>query len=122
MVSWSDQSGEGGDASGSSIKAQVFRFDEDNIKPNIVPVAGDAQAVGAEDTLIAGQVTATDADGDTLTYALVQDAQDVDGNAVAGLSFNDDGSFSFQGPQDFAGTVSFTYTASDGKATSDEPR
>ncbi|PVE25465.1 hypothetical protein DC522_06095 [Microvirga sp. KLBC 81] len=75
-------------------------------------------ASGDEDTPITGQVTATDVDGDSLTYVLVQGAQDADGKPVAGLTFNPDGSYSFQGPQDFNGTVTFTYKANDGSVDS----
>ena len=85
---------------------------------NTAPVAQDGSASGDEDTLIAAQVVATDVDSPTLTYALVGGAVDGNGDPVAGLSFNPDGSYSFQGPQDFNGTVSFTYKANDGSLDS----
>ena len=85
---------------------------------NTAPVAQDASASGDEDTLISGQVVATDVDSLSLTYALVSGAVDSNGDAVAGLTFNPDGSYSFQGPQDFNGAVSFTYTANDGSLDS----
>ncbi|WP_342452484.1 Ig-like domain-containing protein, partial [Pararoseomonas baculiformis] len=97
-----------------SIKAQIFEV----VEPNAAPVAEDQAKSAAEDTLISGQVIATDLDGDALTYALVQGARDANGNPVAGLTFGADGQYSFQGPQDFNGTVTFTYTASDGSGTS----
>ena len=75
---------------------------------NDAPVAAPGSAAGDEDTLIQGQVAASDVDGDSLTYALVDGARDAAGNPVAGLTFNADGSYSFQGPQDFNGTVTFT--------------
>ena len=88
--------------------------DDDGGSGNQAPVAQDASASGDEDSLIAGQVTATDVDSPSLTYALVGGAVDGNGNPIAGLSFNPDGSYSFQGPQDFNGAVSFTYIANDG--------
>ncbi|MBS3648086.1 tandem-95 repeat protein [Pseudaminobacter sp. 19-2017] len=83
---------------------------------NDAPVAQPGAASGDEDTTITGAVTASDVDnaaGD-LTYSLVSGAVDGNGNAVAGLTFNPDGTFSFHGPQDFNGTVTFTYKANDG--------
>ncbi len=49
----------------------------------------------------------------------MQGAQDASGQAVAGLTFIADGTYVFQGPQDFHGTLTFTYAASDGAAVSD---
>ncbi|MBN9522042.1 tandem-95 repeat protein [bacterium] len=54
----------------------------------------------------------TDAEGSTLTAALVT------GPAHGQLAFNPDGSFSYTPDVDFAGTDTFTYTASDGALTS----
>src|SRR6185295_15953730 len=71
-----------------------------------------------EDTTITGSVAATDVDGGTLTYSVVQGARDASGNPVSGLTFNPNGTYSFKGPQDFNGTVTFTYKASDGTADS----
>src|SRR4029079_17986810 len=71
-------------------------------------------------TTIQGTVTATDIDNAAgqLSYSVVSGAVDGGGHAVAGLSFNADGSYSFQGPQDFNGPVTFSYRASDGAADS----
>src|SRR5512139_235447 len=81
---------------------------------NDPPVAaGDAYSVAAGATLnvAAPGVLGNDSDidGDALTA--------VSPSALAGLSFNPDGSFSYAAPAS-AGTQTFTYQASDGSATS----
>ena len=84
---------------------------------NRAPVALDDVSSGAEDTPQTIQVLAndTDADGDALTGALV------DAPAHGDVSQNSDGSFTYvPGPQ-FNGTDQFTYTVSDGKASSAGP-
>lgn len=86
---------------------------------NDAPVATDGANSGLEDATINGSVpAATDVDNASLTYALVSGAVDSNGQAVSGLQFNSDGSYSFQGPANFNGPVTFTYTASDGALTS----
>ncbi|MBF9194856.1 Ig-like domain-containing protein [Microvirga terrestris] len=61
---------------------------------------------GLEDTEIDGQVpSGTDIDGDKLTYALVQ--------PVPGLTFNNDGTFSYKPAANFNGTVTFQYQVID---------
>ena len=85
---------------------------------NDAPMAQDGNALGDEDTPILGSVTATDVDSAGLTYELVSGAVDGNGNPVSGLTFNPDGSYSFQGPQDFNGTVTFTYKTNDGELDS----
>lgn len=82
---------------------------------NQAPVGIASSASGTEDgPLITGQVRATDADGDTLTYALVA------GSAVGGAVTIDPvtGAYSFGTAADFSGTASFRFTASDGSRTS----
>jgi hypothetical protein len=58
----------------------------------------------------------TDEEGDTLTASLV----DPPSNGT--LSFNPDGSFTYTPDRNFSGDDEFTYTASDGTATSDVGR
>jgi VCBS repeat-containing protein len=58
-------------------------------------------------------VTGSDLNGDGLTYAL---AEGIDGHT---LDFHADGTFHFKPRTNFTGTVSFTFTASDGEAVSD---
>ncbi|MFH1725517.1 MAG: Ig-like domain-containing protein [Elusimicrobiota bacterium] len=55
----------------------------------------------------------TDADGDSLTAALVDDV------SHGSLTLNADGSFAYTPAQDYSGTDSFTYKANDGAADSD---
>jgi VCBS repeat-containing protein len=72
-----------------------------------------AQAIStAEDVATSGQVEATDADGDALTYALV--GQATRGTAVV----NADGSFTYTPSPDANGADSFTFRANDGTADS----
>lgn len=86
---------------------------------NDAPVASDGSNAGLEDALISGSVpAATDVDSTNLSYALVSGAVDGNGQAVSGLQFNGDGSYSFQGPANFNGRITFAYLASDGELTS----
>ena len=81
---------------------------------NDAPVAvGDAVSTD-EDTVLSGNVLTNDSDtdGDTLTATLVA------GPASGTLTLNPDGSFTYTPDTDFNGTDSFTYTATDGTATS----
>ena len=64
-----------------------------------------------EETAIAGQLSATDADGDSLSYALADNG----GPAHGTVTLNLDGSYTYMPAADFSGTDSFTYTVSDGK-------
>jgi hypothetical protein len=74
---------------------------------NDAPVASDGSETTAEDTPLSDSVSATDVDGDTLTFALV-------GAAPAGLVFNASGTYTYTPPANFHGTVSFQFTANDG--------
>ena len=88
---------------------------------NDAPVAQNAAASASEGgTVVTGSVTATDVDSATLTYAL-------GGAAPAGLTFNADGSFSFDptvaayNSMDEGDTqvLALTYTVNDGDGGSD---
>ncbi len=92
------------------------------------PVAQDELLSATEDQtgLTTGQLDATDVDGDSLTYALTDAPVDADGNPVAGLTINDDGSYSFDIGDQFQDLangattdVTFTYTVSDGQGGTD---
>ncbi len=78
------------------------------------PVADPGTAAGDEDTLITGVLTATDADGDNLTFSLL------DAPANGDVVVNPDGSFTFTPDLDFNGEDSFTFTVSDGALTDTE--
>ncbi|MEJ0074360.1 MAG: Ig-like domain-containing protein [Alphaproteobacteria bacterium] len=79
---------------------------------NDPPVAQDGSASGNEDTAISGTLVATDVDGPSLTYSLGTQA------ANGTVAVNPDGSYTYTPAQDFNGTDSFTFTASDGTAGS----
>ena len=75
---------------------------------NQAPVVSNASVTGNENTTITGTVTATDVDGNSLTYAQVT------GTAHGALTFNSNGSFSYVPVQYYHGTDSFTFKANDG--------
>src|SRR5205823_929970 len=84
---------------------------------NHAPVAKDETAHTDEDTVVSGALLATDAENDTLTYALAA--------PVAGVSVAPNGTWSYdpRGRHDAlapgqSDTVSFAFTASDGNAVS----
>src|SRR5688572_7503842 len=87
---------------------------------NDAPVAQAYSSAAQEDATVSGSVIATDADSGetaTLTYALV-------GSAAVGLTFNADGSYSFDASgydflaQGATERVAASFTASDGHSTS----
>ncbi|MGP9546076.1 tandem-95 repeat protein, partial [Psychrobacter sp. AOP7-B1-25] len=79
---------------------------------NDAPVAEDSIITAIEDTVATGQLaTATDVDGDTLTFALVS------GTTNGSVIVNDDGSYSYTPNANFNGSDGFTYTVSDGIET-----
>jgi|GEM_PF-2907988 len=77
------------------------------------PEANPLSISGPEDTVLSGQVTASDVDGDVPTYSV--DA----GPSFGGLVFNLDGSFDYTPNLDFNGVDSFTYIADDGNGGTD---
>ncbi|MBL8808478.1 MAG: tandem-95 repeat protein, partial [Rhodospirillales bacterium] len=78
------------------------------------PTTTDGTASSAEDTVVTGQIVASDVDGDTLSYAIAQDG----GPQHGAVTINPDGSYSYTPAADFNGTDSFTYTVSDGNGGS----
>ncbi|MCA3268080.1 MAG: tandem-95 repeat protein, partial [Azospirillum sp.] len=83
----------------------------DGLGVNRPPVAPNVGAAGTEDTATSGQLVATDADGDVLTFALAANG----GPANGGVTVNPDGSYTYTPNANFNGTDSFTYTVSDGR-------
>ena len=80
------------------------------------PVTGNYKVTTDEDTPVSGQVKATDADGDTLTYTL-GGTSPAHGNVVV----NADGTWTYTPGKDYNGSDSFTVLVDDGhggKATS----
>ncbi|HWU00151.1 MAG TPA: cadherin-like domain-containing protein, partial [Terriglobales bacterium] len=79
---------------------------------NDAPVAANASITTAEDTNVQSHVTATDVDGDHLTYSLVTGPQH------GTVTFGSDGNFVYKPLGDYFGNDSFTYQASDGSLSS----
>jgi len=77
------------------------------------PVAADVAVETTEDAPAAGVVTATDADGDPLIFALRT------GPANGSVRVLEDGSFTYTPDADYAGFDSFTYTVYDGQGGMD---
>jgi len=81
---------------------------------NDAPVAGDRSYQTNEDTPYSGTLTATDADGDTLTYA------QLGAPAHGSLSINPaTGAFTYTPAANWNGIDTFTFTVSDGHGGSD---
>ena len=76
-------------------------------------IDGNTLTVSAANGVLAND---TDADGGTLSAVLGTTTSNGD------LTFNTDGSFVYTPNAGFCGTDSFTYTATDGNATSARPR
>ena len=96
-----------GDGATSNVVSGTLSVERANDAPVAMPISASV----SEDDKVAVTLAASDADGDTLTYAIVTPPQH--------------GVLSGVGPQvvytphaDYAGSDSFSYTASDGTATS----
>ena len=76
---------------------------------NDAPVASSPAIITAEDTPKTGTITATDADGDALTFSLI--TPPTNGTVV----LNADGTYTYTPKPNFNGADSFTVTISDGK-------
>ncbi|MFM7345921.1 MAG: tandem-95 repeat protein [Tagaea sp.] len=86
-----------------------------NLGFNAAPDAQNGTGAGNEDTVIAGQLSATDANGDPLTYALAANG----GPANGTVTINPNGTYSYTPNANFNGTDTFTYTVSDGRGGTD---
>jgi VCBS repeat-containing protein len=79
-----------------------------NITPiNDAPVADDGVETTAEDTELVGAATATDVDGDELTYRAIA------GPSHGPLHLDDDGTYTYTPNADWHGDESFTYQVCD---------
>ncbi|MGQ0598680.1 tandem-95 repeat protein, partial [Aquabacterium sp.] len=76
---------------------------------NDAPTANNPSVSGNEDTIIIGQVTASDADNDPLGFSKASDP------THGSVTVNSDGSFSYTPTANYNGTDSFTVTVSDGQ-------
>lgn len=91
---------------------------------NTAPVAQAFSGTTNEDSVFNGSVSGSDADGDAVSFTLVNDAGE-DIAAPAGLTFNSDGSFAFTPPLEFQALdtgesqpFTFKFVALDGLARS----
>lgn len=75
---------------------------------NTAPVAQDDTFTIPEDGSLSASATATDDEGDSLSYVIV-------GPTPAGIAFNSDGTFSYTPASNFSGTISFQFKANDGE-------
>jgi VCBS repeat-containing protein len=96
----------GQDGSDQGVYARIFG-------PNSAPFANATSNTGDEDHAIIGSVSASDPDGDGLTYALVGGPQH------GSLIFNANGSYSYTPNADFHGSDSFSFRATDGSLYSE---
>jgi VCBS repeat-containing protein len=92
----------------SSLKLTTSDF----LGVGMAPVANDGAAQGNEDTVLTGTLVATDPDGGTLNYGVVN------GPAHGTLVVHADGSFSYTPEANFNGSDGFTYKANDGSSDS----
>lgn len=81
----------------------------DIVLVNHAPVANNAAFSVKSGTMISGTVTATDQDGDSITYSKVLSP------AHGALSFNSNGTYTYTATSGYIGADSFTFRASDGK-------
>ena len=82
---------------------------EDPDNPNFDPATGNYSLTTPEDTPVSGQVKATDADGDTLTFALGNKSP-ANGTVVV----NADGTWTYTPKDNYNGSDSFSVVVSDG--------
>ncbi|QCZ92556.1 Ig-like domain-containing protein [Salinimonas iocasae] len=78
--------------------------DQENVAPEAISESFTTQV----DTAFSEELTATDADGDALTYAVGEEPQQ------GTLELSDDGSFTYTPSEEVTGEDSFVYTVSDG--------
>jgi Ca2+-binding RTX toxin-like protein len=108
-IQWTDRTN---GINSSDIVLQLFTIGVGGAV-NTAPVATDGSGVGNEDTEITGTLSATDADGDALTYLLV------DGPANGDFTYNSvSGTFTYTPNANYNGSDSFTYRVTDGNAES----
>lgn len=92
-----------------SVSDAVSVTDNDT---NAAPHATGGQKITNEDTSVSGQLTATDADNDPLTFSLVTGPQH------GQLTLNPNGSYTYTPDANYYGTDSFFFRAYDGRAYS----
>ena len=95
--------------SASGLRGETTTFPLYIDPRNDAPVGDDLAVSGDEDSPITGTATASDVDGDDLTFSLAT------GPASGSVTVNDDGSFEYVGDPDFFGSDTFAITVSDGR-------
>ena len=95
---------------GSATASRTFTLTVNAV--NDTPTAAAQSFNATEDTVFHGSLTGSDVEGDQLTFARATQA------ANGSVTVAADGSFDYSPNPDFAGTDSFTFTVSDGQATS----
>src|SRR5205823_2306189 len=95
-------------ASDGSLSSNVATISITVSPVNDAPLAANGSLTTPEDTAKNGSVSATDAENDPLTYALVGDV------SHGTLTFNSDGTFSYTPALNYNGPDSFTFRANDG--------
>ena len=104
------------DNDGTQSNAIVnFEITGENDAPFVVADNSDVVVIGDEDKTITGVILADDVDGDSLTFVLSSGGEPVNGS----VTINADGTYSYQGNQDFNGSDSFTVEVSDGNGSID---
>lgn len=109
IESYLDLDGEGSDG-GAFLNPALSKTALDHINAN--PVFTSASTITLnEDSVFYGKLTATDADGDNLTYSLANDVESQHGS----IDFSNNGSYAYHANANFHGTDSFVVNVSDGK-------
>jgi ELWxxDGT repeat protein len=96
-----------GDASVATVVRTV-------VVTNDAPTAADLSVTTAEDVAVIGQVTGGDADGDSLTFALVN------GPTFGSIVFHADGTFLYTPDANYYGSDAFTFVVLDSEFASGE--
>jgi len=108
-ISFSYTVSSGGVSETSTVTVNVRAVNDAPVPSD--PASGNHAATTNEDTAFAGQVSATDVDGDTLRYTVTQPAH-------GSVSINDaTGAYAYTPAADYHGADSFVVTVSDGVTT-----
>ena len=84
-----------------------FDEDDDQIEVNSPPEAGSVSLITQTETDINDQLTANDADGDNLVFAVVEEPQ------LGQLTLQSDGNFTYTPNAEITGTDSFVFSVTD---------
>lgn len=97
---------------GTCIVALSGCFDDDDkpIEVNSPPEAGSVSLITQTETDINDQLTANDADGDNLVFAVVEEPQ------LGQLTLQSDGNFTYTPNAEITGTDSFVFSVTDGSS------